>query len=329
MKILPIFIPHLGCPFQCIYCNQNTITKTESVDFQKISQLIENFCKKNFAETDKEIAFYGGTFTALGKYLQEQLFALVKPFFSEIDGIRISTRPDAIDDNILAFCRENKVKTIELGIQSFADSVLSASARGYSGTAAISACRKVKSAGFRLGIQLMPGLPGFSRTALAETLRETIALSPEFVRIYPTVVLKKTLLEKWFQTGKYHPLELNEAVKIAASMKTELERHKIRVIKTGLHSDLETDEIAAGPFHPAFGELVRAEMMRRKIANNFFQNRTLVISPRDVSLFRGFSGMMLQKLKTELKIDKIPIFIDAAQSQNSFSFKNISEAIYW
>ncbi|RLC49968.1 MAG: radical SAM protein, partial [Candidatus Cloacimonadota bacterium] len=317
------------CPFQCIYCNQNTITKTKSVDFHSLSVLVENFCKNNSAFADKEIAFYGGTFTAVEKNIQKKLFSLVKPFFSEIKGIRISTRPDAIDDEILSFLQKNKVRTVELGIQSFSDSVLSASARGYSKAKAIDACKKIKSANFKLGIQLMPGLPGFSPETQKETLAETIFLSPDFVRIYPTIVLKDTKLEKLFRRGSYEPLSIEQAVEIVAAMKSEFEENRITVIKTGLHSDIEKEEIVAGPFHPAFGELVNAEILRTKIEEKFRKNLTLVISSRDVSLFKGFSERMLRKLKSNLKIDKIPICVDANLPGNKFSFQKIPEEFFW
>ena len=197
MKILPIFIPHLGCPFNCVYCDQHLITKTNHINPKEITKRIKNFCRKNAAIRDKEIAFFGGTFTNLPIEKQKELFDLTKPFLSQIFGIRISTRPDFIDDNILKLSKENKVKVIELGIQSFSDDVLSASKRGYNAKTAISACNSIKKHNFKLGIQLMPGLPDFSEKSIIETVKITIRIQPDFVRIYPTIVLKKTVLEKW------------------------------------------------------------------------------------------------------------------------------------
>ncbi|MCD4796144.1 MAG: radical SAM protein, partial [Candidatus Cloacimonetes bacterium] len=156
MKIFPVFIPHFGCPFQCIYCNQKFITKVEKPLFDDIKKQIENFCKNN-SGIEKEIAFFGGTFTSLSKDEQRKCFELVKPFETEISGIRISTRPDSINDEILSFCKENNIKTIELGIQSFDDEVLTASRRGYNAKTALNSCELVKSYNFNLGVQLMPG----------------------------------------------------------------------------------------------------------------------------------------------------------------------------
>ncbi len=328
MKILPIFIPHLGCPFACVYCNQHSITKSKIPEPSKTSSDISRFCKFN-QEIEKEIAFFGGTFTNLSQSEQQKYFDLIQPFLDEKTSIRISTRPDSFDENILSFCRKNGVKTIELGIQSFSDNVLESSQRKYDSQTAISACEKIKKFNFNLGIQLMPGLPAFSENSLHKTIAETINLQPEFVRIYPTIVLKNTILEKWFREKKYLPLEIDEAVVIVAEMVKSFEKENIKIIKTGLHSDIEKEKIIAGPYHPSFGELVRAKILSERIIKKFEKDRTLIISPSDISLFKGFQQMMLNELKQKLHIDKIPISIDRKMPKNKFAFGDIEAEKWW
>jgi len=329
MKILPIFIPHLGCPFNCVYCDQHLITKTIHINPKEIAKRIENFCRKNAAIENKEIAFFGGTFTNLSIEKQNELFDLTKPFLAQISGIRISTRPDFIDDNILKFCKENKVKVIELGIQSFSDDVLSASKRGYNAETAISACNLIKKHNFKLGIQLMPGLPDLSEKSIKETVKTTIRIQPDFVRIYPTIVLKNTVLEKWYKEQKYLPLTIEKAIEIVSEMKLEFDKNKIKIIKIGLHSDIDTNSIVAGPYHPAFGELVNSNILLIKIIKEYKKSSTLIISAKDVSLFKGFDSRMLSKLKEKLKLDKIPIVINSNLTKNNFYWRKVSPEKFW
>jgi len=329
MKILPIFIPHLGCPFNCVYCDQHLITKTIHINPKEISNRIENFCRKNAVLKDKEIAFFGGTFTNLPTEKQKELFVLIKPFLAQISGIRISTRPDFINEKILGFCKKNKVKVIELGIQSFSDDVLTASKRGYNSHSAISACNLIKKHNFKLGIQLMPGLPNFSEKSINETVKTTILIQPDFVRIYPTIVLKKTVLEKWYKEQKYFPLIIEKAVEIVSAMKLQFDKNKIKIIKIGLHSDIDINSITAGPYHPAFGELVNSNILLIKIIKEYKKSSTLIISAKDVSLFKGFDSLMLLELKEKLKLDKIPIIINSNLIKNNFFWRNVSPEKIW
>ena len=324
MKILPIFIPHLGCPFDCIYCDQNKISRTDKIDLPEIDSLIKKFCKKN-PENNKEIAFFGGTFTNLSINKQTELFNLTKPYLNRISGIRISTRPDAINSSKLQFCQKNHVKVIELGIQSFSDFVLQKSQRGYTSEIAINACRSIKKKGFKLGIQLMPGLPGFSNETLLKTINETISAKPDFVRIYPTLVIKGTQLESTFSAGKYTPLLLNESILITAEMIKEFEQNKIKVIKIGLHSDIQKEDIIAGPFHPSFGELVQVEIMFQKIIRKYKPNYILKVSPKDVSLFKGHSKLLIKRIEKYFSIKNLSIVVDPKLAKNKFALKKNSE----
>ncbi|MDA3813567.1 MAG: radical SAM protein, partial [Candidatus Cloacimonetes bacterium] len=285
MKIFPIFIPHLGCLFNCVYCDQVAITKCETPTIQSISESVRKLCENNQLEV-KEVAFFGGTFTNIQKVKQQAYFDAVNKHKDKIKGIRISTRPDSIEQNILDFCKDNNVCTIELGIQSFDDSVLKATKRGYTSKTAIKSCNLIKENNFVLGIQLMPGLPGFNSSSLGTTIETTIKLNPDFVRIYPTIVLKNTELENWYKTGEYSPLSLSESIEIVSHMINRFKEKKIQVIKVGLHSDIDDDKIIIGPYHHSFGELIRAEMLKDDILKNF-KTKTLEISQADISLFKG------------------------------------------
>ncbi len=327
MKIFPVFIPHLGCPYQCIYCNQHSITRSKLPDIEKLESEIAAFCRKNISE-EKEIAFFGGTFTSITKPSQQKYLDITNKFSKQISGIRISTRPDSINPKVLAFCKENNVRTIELGIQSFDDEVLKKTFRDYNSETAINACKLIKAHKFQLGIQLMPGLPGFCKRSLENSIQVTQKISPHFVRIYPTIVIKDTKLENWFLKGKYIPFKLNEAVEIVSGMVRKFEKKGILVIKIGLHSDIKEEDIVAGPYHRSFGELVRAEILKKNILENY-KTRTLIISSSDISLFKGFNSQMLKALKHELKLNKFPVIIDNKMEKSKFLFTELPPLEYW
>jgi len=316
MKILPLFITHQGCPFQCLYCNQKAITKSSGFNFEKAEQLLADFCKKNL-ETTKEVAFFGGTFTSLPLSLQKEYFALVQPYLPKLNGIRISTRPDFIDESILANLRQNKVTVIELGIQSFSDDVLTASKRGYNSQTSQTSCQLIKENGFKLGIQLMPGLPGFLPSTWEKTLEITANLQPSYVRLYPTVVLANTELENLYKNGAYKPLSLSEAITICAEASEKFSQNNIQIIKIGLHSDI--DEVIAGPYHPALGEIVKGRILCQELIRNYKKNHTLFLNPRYISLLTGFNHKNAKFLKKTLHITKLPITL--CSKTDYFSFK--------
>ena len=327
MIIFPIFIPHLGCPFSCVYCNQLTITKSEIPTISSISENVRKFCENNQLE-EKEIAFFGGTFTKLLIEQQQTFLDAVNKYKDLIDGIRISTRPDSIDQEVLHFCKNNNVRTIELGIQSFDDTVLKTTKRGYTSQAAIESCNLIKKNSFALGIQLMPGLPGFNNSSFKKTIETTIKLKPDFVRIYPTIVLKDTELENWFKVGKYSPLQLQESIVIASEMISKFRENNISIIKVGLHSDIDKDDIIAGPYHQSFGELIRAKMLKDEILKNF-KAKTLEISPSDISLFKGFNSKMLKEIKVEKGLKYLPITINKNIKKDNFIFTNAQPDENW
>ncbi|MBW6515894.1 MAG: radical SAM protein [Candidatus Cloacimonetes bacterium] len=333
MKIFPIFIPFAGCKNRCIYCQQQLITRTVNPDFIKIREQLSKFCVK-YQEIAKEIAFYGGSFTLLSHKQQKELLNEIKPFIPFVEGIRVSTRPDGITKESLSFAANNRITTIELGIQSFDDHVLIETKRPYNSAEAIAASRAVKSAGIKLGIQLMPGLPGETAESIRNTIKQTISLQPNFVRIYPTLVLKDTEMAEMYQADIYAPLALEEAIRISAEMTIKFRKAAIKVIKIGLHSDLSADSVTqttkyhtennpislkipdlpdtiiAGPYHPAFGELVSQEILYKNIINSYQPNRSYLISTRAISLFKRDDEYLLKKIKKNLPINKLPVILD-------------------
>lgn len=215
----------------------------------------------------KEIAFYGGTFTALPGSRQEALLKGIYDLLDDNASIRISTHPAFIDTEILQRCKSFRVKTIELGIQDFCDLPLQKSGRNYTQAMALSAAEMVRSAGFVLGLQLMPGMPASDEQTLSENHRLLRQLKPDLLRLYPLVVIKDTPLHSIYLKGKYTPLTIAQAVRICADYAELCAAEGIRIIKYGLPSNLDQTDFIAGPFHPAFGELVRQELLIRKLDN--------------------------------------------------------------
>ena len=255
-KIYPIFIPQIGCPFKCIYCDQYKITKTTCIDWNDTIKNVQNFIKNN-KNSSKEVAFFGGTFTYLTKNEMQEYFDRVLPYFDDHTYFRISTRPDVIDYDILTFLYKNRVNTIELGVQSFSDIELKASRRGYSSETAISSCKMIMEFGFILSIQLIIGLPNADISTYNYTMDILKKIKPQYVRLYPLLVLADTELAVMYNNEEYTPLTLIEAVKICRLFLETCDDLGVKIIKIGLHSDIAPPDILAGPFHARFGELVK------------------------------------------------------------------------
>lgn len=266
---IPIFIPHVGCPNDCAFCNQHSITNRvsdvtpESVRAE-IAESLKTLEKKG--DFSAEIAFFGGSFTGIDIELQRAFLEVADEFSDRVDGVRLSTRPDYISPEILDLLAAHNVRTIELGVQSTDDGVLLANRRGHTADAVCRAAELIKSRGFSLGLQMMLGMYGSNPKLDVKTAEDIISLAPDCVRIYPTVVLKDTYLEELYRVGKYVPYSLDEAVALAAEILRMFREKDIPVIRIGLHSsEAMQSDIAAGPFHPAFGELVENRIWREKI----------------------------------------------------------------
>jgi histone acetyltransferase (RNA polymerase elongator complex component) len=276
--IYPIFLPHAGCPFQCVYCNQHVVA---SHDLRELSipEFVESRLKAYSSEVMRsgrsgEIAFFGGTFSALPKPLLESILAAASVHVRQgvFTGIRFSTRPDCMGDEVVDIFSKHPVRAVELGVQSLSESVLQKSRRGYSVKSVLDSAKRIRDAGWALGIQLMAGLPGDTGEIFLQSIRKAIALAPDFLRIYPALVLEGTVLADLFKKGVYAPLSLDEAVTWLAPAYNEALRAGIAVIRMGLHPDPTLERpgvILAGPYHPAFGHLVRCRWWRDRVDREF------------------------------------------------------------
>ena len=268
---ISIFVAHIGCPNMCSFCNQHSISGSRMVpsgdDVRRIcsSALEEVPCREN-----TEIAFFGGSFTAIERNYMTELLSVAAEFVGngKFSGIRISTRPDCIDEEILGLLKSYGVTAIELGAQSMSDEVLSANNRGHTAEDVRRASRLIKSHGFELGLQMMVGLYKSTESLEYMTMSEFIAIHPDTVRIYPTVVIEGTALAELYQSGKYNLYNFDKAVEICSGILYMFEFVGIRVIRVGLHASDEVDGKAiAGFYHPAFRELCEGEIFRRTIDN--------------------------------------------------------------
>ncbi|MCX7843396.1 MAG: radical SAM protein [Clostridia bacterium] len=286
--IIPIFIPHKGCPHDCIFCNQKSISgQLEEITEQKMRAVIETNLRYAGKDTFIEIAFYGGSFTGIEIEQQIRYLEIAHEYVKQnkVKEIRMSTRPDYISQEILDNLKKFNVGTIELGVQSMDDEVLRLSLRGHNVNDVLTSCSLIKRNGFRLGIQTMVGLPGDNREKSVETAKEIVELRPDIVRIYPALVVKNTYLYEMYKQGKYLPLTLDEAVDICAELLEIYEGHQINVIRIGLQpTENINDEgdVIAGPFHPAFRQLVESRLMLKRIetqiaCKNLIDTENLII----------------------------------------------------
>jgi len=305
--IVPVFIPNQGCPHRCVFCEQEKITAQQQgpVDARRVTRIIETaICSRRFDPAHAEVAFYGGTFTNLNLQVMEELLGSVSPFLKKgiFTGIRVSTRPDSLDPEKLALMKRRGVRTVELGVQSMDDHVLALSGRGHSARDSEKAVGLLKNLGFLVGIQLMPGLPGDSREVFLSTVEKVIGLQPAMARLYPALVIKGTALARMYEKGDYVPLGLAEAVEICAESCRMLEKAGIPVIRMGLMSSptlLLQGQILAGPWHTAFGFLVRCRMYQEAIASQLpsrgrLEKVSIRVRDRDVPLLRGYRNEGIQ-----------------------------------
>ena len=320
--IIPIFVPHLGCPNDCIFCNQKSISgQKKNMTKEEAKKIIDDYLEniKN-EEAGIEIAFYGGSFTAIETNLQEELLEMAYEYIKEgkIESVRISTRPDCINKEILKRLKKYKVKTIELGVQSANDYILKRTNRGHTFEDVKKASKMIRWNGFKLGHQMMVGLPESTRIDEINTARALIKLKPKMVRIYPVLVIKDTQLEKEYQEGKYDPLPLVQAVEICKELVRMFADKKIEIIRVGLQN---TDEIAeprckqsevvAGPYHPAFRQLVESAMWydaiveKIKKLNMKVKEVEVSVNPIDANNVIGHKKENVMKLKDTYDVDLI------------------------
>ena len=312
--IIPIFVPHLGCKKCCTFCNQRTISgETKQVTAQYVRDEIEYYLK-NFRNSNNyiEVAFFGGSFTAIDRKKQEELLQAVQPYIKEkrVNSIRISTRPDAIDKDILKMLKKYHVQTIELGVQSTNKEILERCKRGHTYEDVIKASKLIRKYKFRLGHQMMIGLPEATEKDDIQTAKDLIKLKPKMVRIYPVLVIKNTELEREYNSKEFVPLNVAQAVERAKEIVKLFNNKKIEVIRIGLqNTDTITDpknkesEVVAGPYHPAFGQLVDDAILYDVIVKDIKKINAKVIkveiqaNKKDINNVVGHKQENIKKLK--------------------------------
>lgn len=353
-NIIPVFIPHQGCPQDCIFCNQVKISGnlpniTAKEAKKEIDSYLETLKKEEGSIT--EIAFFGGSFTAIDIDYQNEMLKMANQYIEKglVDGIRLSTRPDAIDEDILKKLKEYGVTTIELGVQSSNDYILKLSKRGHKFEDVIKASKLIKKHKIKLGHQMMVGLPESSMLDEINTAKEIAKLKPEMVRIYPVLVLEGTDLAKMYKDGTYIPLEVDEAVETCKRLVLFFEEKNINVIRVGLQttdeiSDPRADasEVIAGPYHPTFRQLVDSSIWYDKILKEVskfdvkIEKAKLYIHPKETNDVVGYKRNNIKRFKErygidfvleydmklkkhEFRIEVEKIFDDFSYSPNRFS----------
>ena len=315
--VIPVFVPHLGCPHRCVFCDQRRISGSErEASAGTVRQTIMQAAALPRNGAKRQLAFYGGSFTAIPAAEQEELlFAAAEAVVrGEIDAIRLSTRPDAIDDAVLERLRHYGVETVELGAQSMDDEVLSLSGRGHTARDVETAAAALKAAGFRLILQMMTGLPGSNYEKEIETARRLIALRPNGVRIYPTVIVRGTPLWEMWKRGEYREHTVEDAVRVCAKLVPLFDAALIPVVRLGLNPTerLSGGEAAGGAYHPALGELVRSRILlekERALLEGVPQGSrvTLGVSPRTLSQAIGQKKENLRILESEFALRELKV----------------------
>lgn len=320
--VIPVFVPHLGCPNDCIFCNQRSISgQKKNITKKEAKETIEYYLDNiRDSEANKEIAFFGGSFTGIDVKIQEELLQLAFEYIQkgQVQSIRISTRPDYIDKEVLKRLKKYKVKTIELGVQSANDYILGRANRGHTFEDVKKASKLIKRYGFTLGHQMMVGLPESTQIDEINTAKALIKLKPKIVRIYPVLVVKGTKLEEEYNNDEYKPLTVMQAVETSKILISMFAKKKIEVIRVGLQNTDEickpgtnNSEVVAGPFHPAFRQLVESGMWYDSIVEKIKKLNVKVaeveitVNPMDVNNVVGHKKENILKLKELYEVELI------------------------
>ncbi len=325
---IPVFVPHIGCPFDCVFCNQRHITGTSGrINKEEIIRTIEEHLSTIPTDSYIEIAFFGGSFTGIEPWLRREYLGIAYEYVKQgkVNGIRLSTRPDYIDKEILDELAGYRVTAIELGVQSMDEQVLAASQRGHTAADVENAVELIRNYDFELGLQMMTGLPEDTDEGAVKTAEKIIALSPDCVRIYPTLVIADTRLADMFFEGTYTPQELDSAVSLSARLLKKFESAGIKVIRIAL---MTTDEISpggkliAGPFHAAFREKVESRLFLERfeaaLKETGLKSAEILVNLRDLSKAIGDKRENILKLRKSLGVQ---VTIKAAESVEKGEFK--------
>lgn len=312
--VIPIFVPHLGCPHDCSFCNQNKISgEKNQVTKEDVKRTIDYYLDHiKDPDGNIEVAFFGGSFTGIEEKIQNELLEAAYSYIrkGKVDSIRISTRPDYISKDILKRLKKYKVKTIELGVQSTNDYILKKAERGHTFADVKKASKLIRRYGFILGHQMMVGLQDSTKIDEINTAKALIKLKPKMVRIYPVLVIKGTKLAKEYEDGTYKPLTVVQAVEVCKELVKMFNSKKIDIIRVGLQNtdeitnpELESSEVLAGPYHPAFRQLVESSLWYDAIVNKIkklnvkVQEVQVEVNPQDVNNVIGHKKENVEKLK--------------------------------
>lgn len=306
-SIISLFVTHMGCPHQCSFCNQKTISgSVKTLSPEDVTKTLQEAVTHGNNPQDTEIAFFGGSFTAIERGYMVSLLEETKPFMERgcFKGIRISTRPDAIDKEVLSILKSYGVTSIELGAQSTDEDVLRLNHRGHSRNDIFKASQMIKVNGFSLGLQMMTGLLGDTDEKSLKTCEDIISLKPDTVRIYPTIVLEGTYLAQLYKKGEYIPQRLDDAVSLCARLLKRFNDENITVIRLGLHSGGNVEEgYVAGPYHDAFGELCESKIYLSLAEENLKGRekgkKIIYVNPREISKMTGQKKMNKNQLLSQ------------------------------
>ena len=336
--IIPIFVPHLGCPNDCTFCNQKKISgQKKSVTGDEVKDIIEYYLN-SFKDSDRkvEVAFFGGSFTGIDSHIQEELLSAANEYIEKgkVDSIRISTRPDYINQDILDLLKKYNVQTIELGVQSANDYILNKCKRGHSFEDVKRASKLINKNKFTLGHQMMVGLPESTQKDEIETAKKLIKLHPKMVRIYPVLVIRDTKLEEDFLNGEYKPNTLEQAVETCASLLKLFEKKKIDVIRIGLQTtdeicnpENESSQVVGGPYHPAFRQLVESRILYDEFLKDIHKlnNNVNVVNVKvNGKLINNFVGHKRENVNRIKELYNVDVIVEKDDSVKKYTICNIA-----
>lgn len=346
-KIIPIFVPHSGCPHDCIFCNQKKITGVSTQVTGNDAEEIIKTCLTTLdpEKHDIEIAFFGGSFTAIEMDVQRELLGVASKYVRKgiVKDIRLSTRPDCIDEERLMLLKSHDVTIIELGVQSMDLEVLEKSIRGHDTNCVRQSSKLIKEFGFKLGLQMMIGLVGDDSEKSLRTAVEFVDIGPDFVRIYPTLVVTNTGLERLYKEKKYEPFNLESTIEICKVLFVLFKLNNIEIIRLGLQASENIDtgkDVVAGPYHPAMGELVETRILRDFIEEVIVKKKGaqglgIFANKKNMSKLVGnrksnlqyFKDINLKISEKEIDEDEIEFEIKARENQK-YKMKEIYEELY-
>jgi histone acetyltransferase (RNA polymerase elongator complex component) len=321
--VVPVFLPHAGCPHRCVFCNQHAVTGAATLPtISEFESAINRFLGYAAGRPSEiQIAFYGGNFLGLPDAEVISLLSLAQRFVRGgcADSIRFSTRPDTIDEHRLQLISGYKVRTIELGVQSMNERVLNLARRGHTVDHTVAAVEQLRRRNVAIGLQMMVGLPGDTMKRSFDTARRIVDLRPDFVRIYPTVVLENSPLAKWYRQGRFAPWSLNTCVGIVKELYLLFKQNKIAVIRMGLQAEKDFDSgraILDGPYHPAFGHLVHSKIYldaaraALKSSDRDMSRIRIYVHPHSISKMRGHMNANIARLQSEFRLQKVQVIPD-------------------